>query len=530
MKKYFKEFFWHNAVVIAIYIVFAILCNVKPLITMHAFDKLLGGNLHSFLLLMGSNVGLSLVILLMNYSRNVEKAKVTKKMETSLRCDITKRLERCSYSAYNKDNSGTYLSWLDNDVAVVSQSGFSAVYDILDLGAMAVFSFVPLFFIHWSIAAVSAVLSLIVVIVPKFFQGKMTASIMQFALQKQIFISKVKDVLAGFPVLFSFNERKRITEEVKSASIDLAEKDVYQTKKIIMPALVLAFFSMIAGLLILIYTGVLAGYKLVNISAMIAINSFSSTLFSSLSNIASNAMNIKTVPPLLQKFETLEIADDNTKFTAPSFKNKISISDLGFGYEAEKPVLKNLTMEFEIGKKYGIVGESGSGKTTLFKLLTGMLEAYSGSIQYDGLELSQSDKKAVRENIAYIDQNVYIFDDTIKENICLGKDFTEKEIEAAVSQAALSAFVKSQDAELATIAGENGKNFSGGQRQRIGIARAIAHGRKILLIDEGTSALDKENALEIERHLIENPDLTVIMISHHFNDEIREKLNGVYKL
>ena len=81
-----------------------------------------------------------------------------------------------------------------------------------------------------------------------------------------------------------------------------------------------------------------------------------------------------------------------------------------------------------------------------------------------------------------------------------------------------------------TPASENGKNFSGGQRQRIAIARALIHGRKILLIDEGTSSLDKENALEIEKRLVENPDLTVIMISHNFDSQIKEKLDGVYKL
>lgn len=497
---------------------------------MKAFDKLLAGNLYSFLILMGINVGLSIIILLLNYSRNVEKAKVTTKMQTALRCDITKRIENCSYSAYNKENSGTYLSWLDGDVGTVSQSGFSAVYDILDLAAMAVFAFIPLFFIHWSIAAASVVLSFVVVIVPKFFQGKMTESIIQFTIQKQAFVSKVKDVLGGFPVLFAFNVRNRITEEVKTASTELAKKDVGQIKKIILPALVLAFFSMAAGLIILIFTGVLVGYKLVNISAMIAVNSFSSTLFSSLTNIATCAMNIKTVPPILKKFETLEVQSENKAAETPSFQNKITIDNLTFCYDAEKPVLKNLTMEFEIGKKYGVAGESGSGKTTLFKLLTGMLDGYGGRIEYDGAELSQLNKTAVREKTAYIDQSVYIFDDSIRENICLGKPFGESEIESAVSQAALSSFIKNMEAGLETIAGENGKNFSGGQRQRIAIARAIAHGRKILLIDEGTSSLDKDTALEIERKLIDNPGLTVIMISHHFEKEIEEKLDRVYRI
>lgn len=192
---------------------------------------------------MGIKVGLAIILLLMNYSRNVEKAKVTSKMQTALRQDITKKLENCSYSVYNKENSGTYLSWLNNDVQTINTSGFSAVYDVLDLGAMALFAFIPLFFIHWSIAAASVILSFIVIFVPKLFQKKMTDAIVQFSIQKQIFVSKVKDALSGFDVLFSFNLRNRITNEVEKASNALADKNVYQTKKVIAPAIMLAFFD-----------------------------------------------------------------------------------------------------------------------------------------------------------------------------------------------------------------------------------------------------------------------------------------------
>ena len=134
MKKYFKQFMRHNAAVMSIYLIFAVLTNISPLLTMTAFDKLLQNNMNGFLQLMGIKVGLAIILLLMNYSRNVEKAKVTSKMQTALRQDITKKLENCSYSVYNKENSGTYLSWLNNDVQTINTSGFSAVYDVLDLG------------------------------------------------------------------------------------------------------------------------------------------------------------------------------------------------------------------------------------------------------------------------------------------------------------------------------------------------------------------------------------------------------------
>ncbi|PIE97487.1 MAG: ABC transporter ATP-binding protein, partial [Treponema sp.] len=252
--------------------------------------------------------------------------------------------------------------------------------------------------------------------------------------------------------------------------------------------------------------------------------------FPHLANILSRSMNIKTVYPILEKFEQIETIEENENAQLPKFNKGIEISNLNFAYDSEKPILKSVNMKFESGKKYGIIGESGCGKTTLFKLLVGMLENYDGKIEYDGVELSKLNKTDIRENIAYIDQSVYIFNDSIKKNICLSQNYSQEQIDKAIDSSALRPMIENLDQGIDSIASESGKNFSGGQRQRIAIARALIHGRKILLIDEGTSSLDKENSLEIEKQLIENPELTVIMVSHHFDPEIKAKLDGVYSL
>ncbi len=530
MKQYFRQFFWHNALVILIYTIFAGLTIASPWIMMKGFERLLEKDIHGFLIYMAAQIAVAFIMLLMNYSRNVEKAKVTTKMQTALREDITKRLEKASYSGFNKETSGTFISWLNNDVATINEHGFSAIYDVLDWGIMALFALLSLFIIHWQIGLASVALAFIVVFVPRLFQKKMTDAVVQFSLQKQVFVSKLKDVLCGFDVFFSFNLRSLITGEVKKASQELAKKNVYQVRKIMLPALILAFLAMISGLLILLYTGILVGQSLVAISVMIAIRSYTSNFFPHLANILSRLMNIKTVYPILQKFEQIEIIEENENAVLPEFNKGIEISNLNFAYDSGKPILKNVNMKFESGKKYGIIGESGCGKTTLFKLLVGMLENYDGKIEYDGIELSSLNKQDIRENIAYIDQSVYIFNDSIKKNICLSQNYSQEQIDKAIVSSALRPMIENLEQGIDTIASESGKNFSGGQRQRIAIARALIHGRKILLIDEGTSSLDKDNSLEIERQLIENPELTVIMVNHHFEPEIKAKLDAVYEL
>ncbi|WP_225969075.1 ATP-binding cassette domain-containing protein [Treponema pedis] len=345
-----------------------------------------------------------------------------------------------------------------------------------------------------------------------------------------VFTIRLQDLLLGFDTLFSFNKRKLIPEEIHTVGTERAKDMVKLVKKHIVSAIIIAAVGMLFYLSIIGVTGYLAIKGLVTIGTILATAQIADTLSKSLSEFSGYIIKIKSVKPVFEKFESLE-QESVKQLSAPSFKKDFYIQNLNFSYDNEgKKVLSNLNMNFELGKKYGVIGESGSGKTTMFKLLTGMLNEYTGGIYYDGTELLNLDKKILRENIAYIDQNVYIFNRTIRENICLGSNFSNEELEKAIKDAALEFVIKECENGLDTIVEQNGQNFSGGQRQRIALARALIHGRKILLIDEGTSALDEKNAAEIEEKLLNNKDLTVIMVSHHFSEAAKSKLDAIYKI
>ena len=207
--------------------------------------------------------------------------------------------------------------------------------------------------------------------------------------------------------------------------------------------------------------------------------------------------------------------NDKKKEPLPPVKEKIEIKNLGFSYPGHV-VFEHLNMDFKIGGKYALVGESGSGKTTLLRLLLGQLQANKGAVLFD--------------QMAYIEQNVFLFHTTVRENITLGGDFTEEQIEEALRNSALYEDLKLFENGLNTDVGENGRKLSGGQRQRIAVARALIHNRKILIMDEGTSALDKENAKIIEKSLLEEPDITLILVSHHLEKNEMKKYTKVYHL
>lgn len=193
-------------------------------------------------------------------------------------------------------------------------------------------------------------------------------------------------------------------------------------------------------------------------------------------------------------------------------------------------MLDNINQVFDLGKAYAIVGTSGSGKTTLLNILNGKLTDYRGSIKFNGYELNSISGDSLRESILYLDQQPYIFDGTIRDNITLDESFTEGEINHAIAKSALQDVIDLLPNGIDTSIGEGGRLLSGGQKQRLALARGLIRGKKIILLDEGTSSLDQKNALEIEKNLLEQNDLTVIMITHHLREEIREYIDDVLSL
>ena len=132
--------------------------------------------------------------------------------------------------------------------------------------------------------------------------------------------------------------------------------------------------------------------------------------------------------------------------------------------------------------------------------------------------------------MSYIEQDVFLFNTSIRENITLGEDFNDQQMKKALRDSALAGDLAIMPQGLDTLVGEEGRNLSGGQKQRVAIARALIHNRNILLVDEGTSALDQKNADIVEKNLLANPDLTLILISHHLSDERKAQFDHVYEL
>lgn len=224
-----------------------------------------------------------------------------------------------------------------------------------------------------------------------------------------------------------------------------------------------------------------------------------------------------------------------------SIQNELTVKNLSFSYNQEKQILSNLDFSIKKGETIGIVGKSGSGKTTLMNIILGTLEGYEGEILVDGKKLRECNKEAWFKEVGYVQQNIFLMDATIQENIAFGvdaKDIDVNRLEAAIKMANLQDFVDNLPNGLDTKVGELGALVSGGQKQRIGIARALYSGAEILFFDEATSALDNETEKEITETLKDlsdsNNKLTMVVIAHRYStlqhcDRIIVLENGVIK-
>jgi ABC-type multidrug transport system fused ATPase/permease subunit len=218
--------------------------------------------------------------------------------------------------------------------------------------------------------------------------------------------------------------------------------------------------------------------------------------------------------------------DNNSKVF--SLKNKISIKNLVYSYD-NKEVFSGISFELNKGKKYLLKGPSGVGKSTLMKLLSNTYDDYKGSITVDETELRKFNVKSLNSKTAYIYQDVFLFEASLKDNLTLFKPYPEAEILAAVKKAGLDSFLKGKKKGLNTLILENGKNLSGGERQRISIARALIKKAELYFIDEATSALNSELALQVEQAIL-GLDATVVAISHKYFKGVSEKYDYVLEI
>lgn len=201
------------------------------------------------------------------------------------------------------------------------------------------------------------------------------------------------------------------------------------------------------------------------------------------------------------------------------------LQNVSFGYQEEQKILKEVTLSFEKGKSYAIIGASGSGKSTLLNLILGGYRTYEGTITIGNRELREITLESLYDLLSVVQQNVFVFDNTIENNITLFKDFPEEQFTDAIEKSGLHALIEEKGRDYRC--GENGSGLSGGEKQRVSIARGLLRNTPVLLMDEATSALDTVTSAAIEHMVLQMKDMIRIVVTHKMNVQMLKQYDQI---
>lgn len=457
------------------------------------------------------------------------QSKAIRTMNNQVRHDLSLLLLNRNYADFHHQDIGEYISWMTNNIKQIEKLAWDPFFNSVGRVAQVLWSMIVLFSLHWSLLLASLVSSAIMLLLPKLFDKKMEKMGKDCSDAESNAVSRLKDLLRGADVLRCFNKNHRFLIQSDEISDQIEEPNCRLTYSKSAVNSAMSFVSVVIQILSDILIVVLAFQGKV----MPAVLAGSSNLFAGVTNglnrLANLRLSISASKPYFEKIKHNDCEETKSRQELSCLHHKISMENISFQYD-KKPILDGMNCTFEIGKKYALIGPSGCGKSTLLKILLGWLPDYTGTILLDDKDAKNYTTEQLQQQMSYIEQDVFLFNTTIRENITLGENFTESQLQKALHDSALTGDLVSMPDGLDTIVGEEGRNLSGGQKQRVAIARALIHNRSILLVDEGTSALDQKNADIVEQSLLSNPDLTLILISHHLIEEGKQRFDKVYEL
>ena len=447
------------------------------------------------------------------------------KMERDMRRELFDHYQELSFSYYSRNNSGQMMSKLVSDLFDISEFAHHGPENLFISLVKIVGAFIFLFFINKKLA-LPLILLVIVMFVFSFRQNaKMQETFMENRRKIGDVNASLQDTLSGIRVVQSFanEDIERVKFKKSNEAFLVSKRDNYHCMGSFMSSNL--FFQGMMYLVTLVYGGYLIAQGEMQTAdlAMYAlyIGIFISPIQILVELVEMMQKGLSGFRRFLDVMETeSEIRDADNAAELTDVKGHVRYDHVSFHYnDDETPVLSDISIDIPAGKSIALVGPSGSGKTTICSLLPRFYDVTGGSITVDGKDIRGLTLKSLRSQIGMVQQDVYLFDGTIKDNIAYGKPgASDEEIIKAAKCASIHDFIMELPDKYDTYVGERGTRLSGGQKQRISIARVFLKNPPILILDEATSALDNESERWIQKSLEElSKNRTTITIAHRLS-------------
>ena len=493
-------------------------------LTSICFDFMMGfivdifssGQTERFIPIIALSIGLIITMFLAEYIDGLVMSKYIKNTVNYLRTDIFYKIIDKDIKDFSLDNSGKYISILYNDIKIIEDNFLNNIFQVIASILSFSISIAVLFYISPVVVIFIVFFGVLGFIIPNALSKKLVIAKNYYSTNLEEITSVTKDLFSGFEVIKGFNISKKINQVFKYNSNNV---ETSKRKYSIIEAIIRGFsisFSVTIYLGVLILGGYLMYHDRITVGTAIIIIQLSTHIVGPVKTSISLINQIKSVSLISKKIEDIlkSSSEDIDENNLENFKNCIEINNLSFSYNEERKAIDNINLVFEKNKKYAIVGESGCGKSTLIKLLMRYYNDYEGSIKIDDNDLRYIYSSDLYKHMSMIQQNVFMFDDTIKENIKLFANYSDEKVIKACKRSGIYNLIERLPNGIDSLVGENGSKLSGGEKQRIAIARSLINDTQILILDESTSALDNETAYNLESSLLELDDLTLIVVTH----------------
>jgi len=503
-------------------IIVALLELAFPLVVQWFIDTLIPGG--DWLEIVWVSIGLLLIYLLstgLQYIVNYLGHKLGINIETDMRQELFQHVQRQSFRYFDNTKTGHIISRITNDLFDIGELAHHGPEDLF----IAVMTFLGAFWIMLTInvklALVAVLFVPLLIILITYSNIRMNRAWRQMYSEIADVNARVEDSVSGVRVVQSFtNERFEISRFLKNnQKFRKAKLKGYKTMALTTAGTFLMTRLMI--LAVLVFGAWLSFSGNMSYGEFVGFVLYVNVLFKPIDKISAILELYPKGMAGFKRFTELidtkpQIVDRKDAIDVTALEGNIVFKNVTFGYEKHKPVLQGIDLSITAGETVAFVGPSGAGKTTISSLIPRFYDIDGGAITIDGIDIRDMTKRSLRSQIGIVQQDVFLFTGTLRENIAYGKlDATDEEIQRAAKMAHLEQLIESLPDGYETQVGERGLKLSGGQKQRIAIARMFLKNPPILILDEATSALDTETEQVIQNALTElAKDRTTLVIAH----------------
>lgn len=442
-----------------------------------------------------------------------------------------KKLIGKSISSFRDESAAGYLSALTNDAASIETNYLAQMLAMITKAVTFVGALLLMCRYSLLMTAIAAGLTVLPLIASLLTGNRLQAVESRVSERNGEFTAALSDCLAGFTVVKNFKAEREIFRLFAQSNKAL-EHEKFTGRRIKMLVGMIGAVTGIFAQLGVFIAGVYLSMKGGSMTpgAVVLFVNLMNFIISPIAELPGLLACRKAALGLVDKLAVaLERSSSREgSETLNRLEHGIRLENVSFAYEPGKTVLHGINAEFEAGRAYALVGGSGSGKSTLLNLLMAAETNYSGHILADGIELSDISTESLYGTMAAIQQNVFVFNASIKDNVSMFRDFPKTEMDEAIARAHLGALIRERGEDY--LCGENGSGLSGGEKQRISIARSLLKKSSVLLADEVTAALDVQTAHRVSSDILDLQGITRIVVTHTLEESLLRRYDKIFVL